>query len=212
MSAVEPTLKAFTSRIVLVRHGETEWSLTGRHTSVTDLPLTETGQQQARNVGVMLAGRVFGLVLSSPRERAKHTAELAGYGSRVILDPNLVEWDYGAYEGLTSPQIVEQLGMGWNLWRDGVPSGNTPGEHRDDIRRRTRAVIERALPVLNRGEDVLLVAHGHFLRGFAAAWLGLPAAEGAVFSLSTGSVSELGFEHERQVIFNWNGVPATAAR
>ncbi|WP_165069484.1 histidine phosphatase family protein [Marisediminicola senii] len=198
------------SRLVLVRHGETEWSRTGQHTSVTDLPLTETGEQQARNVGTALAGRTFGLVLSSPRQRALQTAELAGYGAHMHLDENLSEWDYGAYEGRTSVDIVAGLGHPWNLWLDGVPAGETPGESRDDVRRRATAVIERSMPVLDGGDDVLCFAHGHMLRAIAAAWIDLPAQDGAVFSLATGTISELGFEHERAVIMHWNSEPRTA--
>lgn len=163
-------------RLVLARHGETAWSRTGQHTSVTDLPLTAAGEEQARALGRALDGHLFGLVLSSPRRRAAHTAELAGYGEGAVIDDNLAEWDYGAYEGLTSQQIAANLGRQWNLWDDGVPTGETPGETAVDVQRRAQAVISRSLPVLDSGADVLLVAHGHLLRGVAAAWLGLPAA------------------------------------
>lgn len=193
-----------TARIVLARHGETEWSRLGKHTSVTDLPLTGAGEDQARALSRSLGGERFDLVLSSPRRRALRTAELAGYGGQVQVDGNLAEWDYGAYEGLTSPEIVETLGHGWNLWDDGVPAGDTPGEHAEQVQTRARAVIDRAMPVLTTGRDVLFVAHGHMLRAIAAAWIGLPAASGAVFSLSTGTVSELGFEHGRPIILRWN--------
>ncbi len=196
-----------TARIVLARHGETEWSRAGRHTSVTDLPLTDAGEQQARALGRSLSREEFSLVLTSPRQRAVRTAQLAGFGARMTTDADLAEWDYGAYEGLTSPQIVENLGHGWNLWDDGVPPGDSPGEDAGQVQTRARAVIERAMPVLHSGGDVLFVAHGHLLRAIAAAWIGLPAASGAVFSLSTGTVSELGFEHGRPVILRWNCPP-----
>lgn len=193
-----------TARIVLARHGETEWSRNGKHTGLTDLPLTEVGEEQARILGRSFDGEKFALVLSSPLQRALRTADLAGYGDQVEIDENLAEWDYGAYEGLTSPEIVEHLGHGWNLWDDGVPAGESPGEDAEQVQARARAVIERAMPVLSGGHDVLFVAHGHMLRAIAAAWIGLPAPSGAVFSLSTGTVSELGFEHHRPIILRWN--------
>jgi broad specificity phosphatase PhoE len=193
-----------TSRIFLLRHGETEWSRSGRHTSATDLPLTERGEEQARAAGRLLSGRHFDLVLSSPRRRAMDTARLAGYGSSVAEEPNLVEWDYGAYEGLTGRDIIARVGRPWVLWRDGVEPGDTPGETSDQVHRRVGAVLDRCEPVLDRGKDVLLVAHGHSLRALAAVWLGLPAAHGGIFSLATGTVSELGFEHGRPAIVRWN--------
>ncbi|MEY2849730.1 MAG: hypothetical protein RI885_2397 [Actinomycetota bacterium] len=196
-----------TARIVLARHGETEWSRTGRHTSVTDLALTPTGEDQARALGRALAHESFDLVLSSPRRRAMHTAELAGFSTQVVADASLAEWDYGAYEGLTSPEIVTSLGHGWNLWDNGVPAGDSPGEDAEQVRVRASAAIARALPVLTAGQNVLFVAHGHLLRAVAAAWIGLPPASGAVFSLSTGTISELGFEHGRPIILRWNCRP-----
>lgn len=193
-----------TARIVLARHGETEWSRTGKHTGLTDIPLTEAGEEQARRLSTRLRAESFGLVLVSPLERARRTAELAGVAASAEVDANLQEWDYGAYEELTSPEIVERLGHAWNLWDDGVPPGNTPGENAEQVQVRARAVLDRAMPVLGRGEDVLFVAHGHMLRAIAGAWIGLSASAGAVFSLSTGTVSELGFEHERPIILRWN--------
>lgn len=194
-------------RIVLLRHGETEWSRSGQHTSVTDLPLTEAGEEQARRVGSALAAHRFGLVLASPRVRATRTAELVGFGDELHIDANLAEWDYGAYEGRTSDAIMDELGHRWSLWDDGVPPGDTPGETAEQVRDRAQAVLYRCGPVLKGGEDVLLVAHGHILRAIGARWLDLRARDGAVFSLATGTVSELGFEHRHQVVLRWNCPP-----
>ncbi|MBC7724028.1 MAG: histidine phosphatase family protein [Burkholderiaceae bacterium] len=206
MTATEPSPSApsdRTARIVLARHGETEWSQSGQHTSTTDLPLLPEGEEQARALGRALAGWRFGLVLTSPRQRAIHTASLAGHPEAQVED-NLAEWDYGAYEGLTSAEIEESLGHPWFLWTDGVPAGLTPGEDRDDVRRRADAVIARCLPTLGDGHDVLLVAHSHFLRAFAAAWLELPSQAGGGFTLGTGAISVLGFDHDRPVVSSWN--------
>lgn len=197
-----------TSRIVMVRHGQTEWSLSGQHTSVTDLPLTAAGEEEARRVGRALRSREFGLTLSSPRQRALRSAELAGYADVVQVDPNLVEWDYGAYEGLTTKEIVAQRGSRWDLWADGVPPGAapgaSPGETAAEVQVRARAVIARSMPELDAGRTVLLIAHAHILRAIAVAWVDLPARDGTIFALSTSTVSELGFEHERHAILKWN--------
>jgi probable phosphoglycerate mutase len=190
-------------QLVLLRHGETEWSLNGRHTGSTDLPLTENGERRARAVQPVLAGRDFGLVLVSPRQRARRTAELAGFGEdRVEIEPDLVEFDYGDYEGLTTPQIREDR-PDWDLWRDGTPGGETPAE----VRARVDRVIRRATPVMDDGHDVLCVAHSHVLRALAAAWVRLPEDGGANFVLSTGGLAELGYEHGHRVIDLWNAVP-----
>jgi len=195
-------------QIVLVRHGETEWSLSGQHTGRTDIPLTARGEEQAAQVGRVLDGRSFGLVLSSPRVRAHHTAEIAGYGDQVVVDPDLAEWDYGAYEGLTSPQIAEVYGDDWNLWRDGIePDAEGRGEQAADLLARNTAIIHRARPTLNEGKDVLLFSHGHFLRTLSATWLGLPIAAGELLVLDTASISVLGFEHGNQVLRSWNRTP-----
>lgn len=196
-------------KIVLLRHGETEWSRSGQHTSVTDLPLTATGEEQARAAGAVLYGHPFSLVLSSPRLRATRTAELVGHGDDLRVDPDLAEWDYGAYEGRTSDDIMNSLGMRWNLWDDGVPAGDTPGETAERVRDRAQAVLDRCAPVLEQGGDVLLVAHGHILRAIGARWLDLRARDGAVFSLATGTLSELGFEHRHHVVLRWNCPPGT---
>jgi probable phosphoglycerate mutase len=195
-------------RIVLVRHGETEWSLTGRHTGRTDIPLTARGEMQARIAGRALAGSEFGLVLSSPRRRALDTASLAGFGDAVQIDPDLAEWDYGAYEGLTSTEISQQFGSDWSLWRDGVqPDSDGVGEEAGDLLRRNQAVIRRAHAVLNTGRDVLVFSHGHYLRTLAATWAGLPVSAGEVLALDTASISVLGFEHDTQVVRSWNRTP-----
>lgn len=192
-------------RLFLLRHGETEWSRSGQHTSVTDLPLTATGEQQARAIGETMASHPFDLVLSSPRRRALHTAELAGFGSTLAVDENLVEWAYGEYEGLTTPEIVAKVGRPWVLWRDGVPAGS--GETGEDVQRRVQSVLDRCVPVLDGGGDVLLVAHSHSLRALAAVWIGMRATDGGIFSLATGTVSELGFEHGRRAVARWNCPP-----
>jgi probable phosphoglycerate mutase len=198
---------ANTSRLVLVRHGQTEWSLNGRHTSVTDLPLTAAGEAEATAIAEVLNGHRFGLVLSSPRQRAVRTAELAGYGDQVVTDPDLAEFDYGAYEGLTTKQIIEQRGAPWNLWRNGVPAGETPGESAADVQKRAKRVIALALETMWDGQDVIAFAHGHFLRALGAAWLGLRPVDAQAFSLATATVSVLGFEHAQPVILRWNTPP-----
>jgi len=194
---------AATAEIVLLRHGMTEWSESGRHTGRTDVPLTPEGERQAALVVPALARHRFGLALSSPLTRARRTAELAGIPD-IVEDPDLQEWDYGGYEGMTTAQI-RAVRPGWLLWRDGViasPQGK--GETADDVATRADRVIARAEPVLARGENVALVSHGHFLRVLAARWLGLGPAAGGLFALDTASVSALGFEHGERVIRHWN--------
>ncbi|MEV1288887.1 histidine phosphatase family protein [Micromonospora sp. NPDC049679] len=183
--------------IVLIRHGQTEWSATGRHTSYTDIDLTSTGEQQAREVGSRLAGRSFAAVLSSPRRRALRTAELAGLPVTAI-DDDLAEWHYGEYEGITTPQIRENR-PDWDLWRDGCPGGESP----DQVGDRLDRVLARAVADLPRG-DVALVAHGHALRVAGARWIGEPAGTGGRLRLDTATVSVLGYEHARPVILRWN--------
>lgn len=199
-----PALKS--PQLVLLRHGETEWSRSGRHTGITDLPLTAEGERRARAVAPVLAERDVGLVLASPRQRARRTAELAGFAGRITTTDDLVEFDYGAYEGLTSDRIHEAR-PDWDLWRDGAPPGDTPGETPADVRARVDRVIRRAEPVLASGQDVLAVAHGHVLRALAAAWIGLPPDGGARLVLSTAGLAELGYEHGHRVIDLWNAVP-----
>ncbi|GAA2245758.1 histidine phosphatase family protein [Herbiconiux moechotypicola] len=194
--------------LVLVRHGETEWSLGGRHTGRTDVPLTAVGESQARAAGRVLEGRSFGLVLSSPRRRAVDTAMLAGFGEELEVDGDLAEWDYGAYEGLTSAEISERFGEEWNLWVNGVEiDAEGRGEEAADLLRRDLAVIHRAQAVLEKGEDVLVFSHGHFLRTLAATWVGLPVSGGEYLALDTASISVLGFEHSCHVVRSWNRTP-----
>jgi probable phosphoglycerate mutase len=196
------------AELLLVRHGETEWSRNGRHTGNTDVPLTERGERQAAAVAPSLAKRQIAAAFVSPRQRARRTAALAGVVDATI-EPDLVEWDYGGYEGI-STQDIQRERPGWDLWRDGVVPADDehPGETVDAVGTRADRVLARVAPLLaaERG-DVLLVAHGHVLRVLTARWLGLPAARGALFRLDTGTVSHLGFEHGRHVIGAWN-VPA----
>jgi broad specificity phosphatase PhoE len=193
--------------LVLVRHGATAWSTAGKHTGRTDIPLTDAGEEQALLIKPWLAQHRFTSVVSSPLVRARRTAELAGF-TAIEIDPDLQEWDYGGFEGLTTPQIRERQ-PGWSLWRDGVPPGDAPhrGESAADVGARADRVVARALPQLPSG-DVALVSHGHFLRVLAARWLGLPPTEGALFALDTASVSMLGFERSDRVVRQWNMPPA----
>ena len=182
--------------IYLVRHGETEWSLSGAHTGRTDLPLTRSGEEKAARLREKLSGRPFSLVLTSPLERARRTCEIAGYLGAAQIDPNLLEWNYGDYEGRTSKQIREDR-PGWELFRDGVPNGESLGQ----VAARAETVIARALAAEG---DVALFAHGHILRILAARWMKLPPEDARLFALSTASVSTLGYEHETRVITSWN--------
>jgi broad specificity phosphatase PhoE len=192
--------------LILLRHGQTEWSATGQHTGRTDIPLTARGVADAVELGPMLAGRPIVAAFSSPAARAMRTAELAGIAG-FKQDPDLWEWDYGGYEGMTSAQIQLER-PGWDLWRDGIIPGDAahPGETVDEVGTRTDRVIARTLPYLVDG-DVVLVAHGHVLRVLTARWLGLPAAYGRLFRLDTGTMSTLSFEHEDPVIATWNVRP-----
>ncbi|WP_433413636.1 histidine phosphatase family protein [Microtetraspora malaysiensis] len=187
--------------VILLRHGETEWSRDGRHTGLTDLPLTERGEEQARALGRVVRGRAFALALSSPARRARETARLAGL-SAVETDPHLWEWDYGGYEGITTPEI-RATRPGWYLWRDGVVPGDAahPGESVTHVGERADKVIAR---IRAADGDVVLVSHGHFLRVLAARWLGLPAGDGRFFRLDTGTYSALGFEHGEPAVLRWN--------
>ncbi|WP_439691893.1 histidine phosphatase family protein [Curtobacterium sp. SP.BCo] len=191
--------------LVLVRHGETEWSRSGQHTGRTDIPLTDDGIAQAERAGRFLADRSFALALSSPLQRARDTAALVGVDPE--LDEDLLEWDYGAYEGLTTPQIKVLRHGPWDLWTDGVPAGDTPGENAAEVRVRVERVLDRARPVLADGQDAIVVAHGHVLRALGAAWIRLAPQDGAVLKLGTASVSVLGYEHGRPVIDTWNVQP-----
>jgi len=191
--------------LVLVRHGETEWSKSGQHTGRTDIPLTDNGIEQAKRAGRYLADRTFALALSSPLQRARDTAALVGVDPD--LDEDLLEWDYGAYEGLTTPQIKVLRHGPWDLWTDGVPAGDTPGENAAEVRVRVERILDRARPVLADGQDAIVVAHGHVLRALGAAWIRLAPQDGAVLKLGTASVSVLGYEHGRPVVDTWNLQP-----
>jgi broad specificity phosphatase PhoE len=184
------------SEIWLVRHGETDWARLGRHTGRTDVPLTDLGRDQARSVPAKLAGHRFALVLSSPRSRALETCRIAGFGSRAEVDEDLAEWDYGALEGRTTPDIRAQY-PGWTIWTGPIPGGETI----DEVGRRADLVIDRALAVPG---DVLIFGHGHQLRILAARWLSLAPTDGRLFALATGTVSVLGWEHDQRVIERWN--------
>jgi probable phosphoglycerate mutase len=195
------------AEVVLVRHGETEWSRSGRHTGRTDVPLTEAGEAQARALAGVLAGERFALTLTSPLSRARRTAELAGLTGAEV-DDDLAEWDYGPYEGRTSAEIRAELGRPWTIFDDGVPNGL--GETIAQVAARTDRVLARVRPVLAGGDDVALVAHGHVLRVLAARWLGLPPEDGALLKLDAASVSRLGEEHERSVLTLWNSLSTPA--
>ena len=198
-----------TPRIWLIRHGETEWSRTGRHTGRTDLPLTATGEQVAAALAPSIAPLSPGLVLCSPLQRARRTAELAGLQPDAD-EPDLLEWDYGAWEGRTTAEIRDELGdPHWLIWDHPVPPGGTPGEQLDDIATRVERVIARCAPVLDSGRDCVLIAHGHVLRILTARWLGLPPIDGRLFALDAGRLSALGFEHATRTITLWNSAGAT---
>ena len=195
--------------LILLRHGETEWSRAGRHTGRTDIPLTPAGEAAAASLAPALAGRDIVAVFTSPAQRAVRTAELAGLDG-AKPDPDLQEWDYGGYEGSTTAQI--RAGRpGWYLWRDGVVPGDGqhPGEAVEHVAARTDAVLARVRPLLSEG-DVVLVSHAHLLRVLTARWLGLDPAGGRLFRLDTGTLSTLGSEHDYPVILTWN-VPVSAA-
>jgi len=193
--------------LILLRHGETEWSLDGKHTGRTDIPLTARGEAAAKALEPVLSRRGIVAVFTSPARRAVTTAAFAGL-SNAQPDPDLWEWDYGGYEGLTTPQIQETR-PGWYLWRDGVIPGDAqhPGETIEQVARRTDRVLARAEPLLPSG-DVALVAHGHVLRVLTARYLGLEPAGGKLFRLDTGTISTLGTEHDAPVILTWNVPPA----
>jgi broad specificity phosphatase PhoE len=194
--------------LILVRHGETEWSRDGKHTGRTDIPLTPAGEAAAAALAPMLARRNIVAVFTSPARRAVTTAALAGL-DHAKPDPDLWEWDYGGYEGLTTPQIREEQ-PGWYLWRDGVIPGDAehPGETVDQVGQRVDRVLGRVMPLLDGG-DVALVAHGHVLRVLTARYLGLEPSAGRLFRLDTGTISTLEDEHDEPVISSWNVPPST---
>lgn len=180
----------------LIRHGETEWSASGKHTSSSDVSLTSRGQQSAQAIGQYLAERPFSMVLTSPRQRARETCRIAGYSTHALVDENLAEWNYGDYEGRTTAEIRSKQ-ADWSIWSASIPGG----ESIENVEERARNVIERAETI---GGRVALFSHAHLLRILAATWIGLPARSGSLFALGTGSVSVLGFEREVRVIETWN--------
>jgi probable phosphoglycerate mutase len=188
----------------LVRHGETEWSLDGRHTSWTDIPLTEHGRQRAVELKEFLGGRKFAAVYVSPRERARETCAIAGYGDVAVVEPDLQEWNYGESEGKTTKEMREKYGPAWSVWNSEIVGG----ESVEQVGERVDRVIARAMEVVRPGDDgsnrVALFAHAHVLRILAARWIGLEAVGGRLFALGTGSVSVLGFERETRVVVKWN--------
>jgi probable phosphoglycerate mutase len=184
--------------IWLIRHGETAWSARGCHTGRTDVPLTPRGERQGEVLRRRLEGRAFAFVLTSPLRRARDTCAIAGYGGTAIPDDDLVEWDYGAYEGRTGAEIRAER-ADWDIWTAGVPRGETV----EDVGTRADRAIARAMEASG---DVLLFSHAHLLRVLAARWLGLEPAAGRYFALATASVSVLGHEGKRRVLKRWNDV------
>jgi broad specificity phosphatase PhoE len=183
--------------VFAIRHGETEWSLSGKHTGTTDLPLTEHGRLLAERMRPVLTRNFSGRALCSPMQRARETCELAGFGHNMVIDPDLTEWNYGEYEGKT-PEEIHKIKPGWLIFRDGCPSGETPaqvGTRVDRVIARTRAV----------GCDILLFAHGHVLRVLAARWIGLPAGGGQHFLLDTGTLCALSYYGDVPAVRIWNG-------
>jgi len=187
--------------LYLARHGETAWTISGQHTGLTDLPLTERGQQSAVSLGKRLHRLTFARVLTSPLQRARRTCELAGFGSNAEIDPDLLEWNYGEYEGLTAAEI-HAVRPDWQVFRDGCPGGESP----DEVATRADRLLNQ---VRTTGANVLVFSSAHFLRVLAARWLGLGAVSGQYFALTTASLSTLGYEHKlsNPVIRLWNEVP-----
>lgn len=186
--------------IYLVRHGETEWSLSGRHTGQSDIPLTANGEAAARQIGPRLADKRFSAVWSSPSQRARNTCELSGFGAGAIVKDDLAEWDYGAYEGITTKEILASR-PGWQLFRDGCPNG----EAAQDVGARADRIISE---LQQANAPILIFSSSHFLRVLGARWLGLSPTDGARFILDTASISVLGYEHDltEPVIRRWNGI------
>jgi broad specificity phosphatase PhoE len=185
-----------TIELWLIRHGETEWSLSGQHTSRTDIPLTDHGRQRASEIRDYLKDRDFSLVLTSPRQRAQETCRIAGFDDRAQVDENLREWNYGVYEGRTTAEIRKQKPV-WSIWDSTPPEG----ESLEDVASRCQKLIDRSLAA---GGKVALFSHAHLLRILAATWIGLRPRAGSAFALGTGSISRLGFERETRVVLSWN--------
>jgi broad specificity phosphatase PhoE len=183
-------------QVYVVRHGETEWSLSGQHTGVTDIPLTENGRAVARRLQPILAKVSFSLVLTSPLGRARETCELVGLGGRATVEPDLMEWNYGEYEGLTAKQIHAKR-RGWVIFRDGSPGGETP----EDVAVRADRVIAR---VRAAPGNVALFAHGHIFRVLVSRWIGLPPAAGQHFLLDTATLNILGYYRDSPAVKVWN--------
>jgi broad specificity phosphatase PhoE len=183
--------------VFAIRHGETAWSLSGQHTGTTDIPLTDNGRRLAKRMRPVLATKAFGLVLCSPMQRARETCELAGLGDNAVIDSDLVEWNYGEYEGLT-PKQIQEMTPGWFIFRDGCPGG----EASEQVGARVDRVIARSRAV---DGDTALFAHGHVLRVFAARWIGLPAGGGQHFLLNTGTLCVLGYYRKVPAVRIWNG-------
>lgn len=192
MTEISPT----PTRLILARHGETEWSRLGQHTGRTDVPLTATGEAQARRLGAALAGRSFARVVSSPLRRALDTSRLAGFGDRVETDAELAEWDYGVYEGRRRIDIAKDI-PGWTVWSHPIVGGESLAQ----LGARADRVIERLLAI---GGDVLVFSHGHFLRVLAARWIEAPPLTANRLELATATISELGWEQDRRVVEVWN--------
>ena len=191
------TAKEVNVNLFAIRHGETAWSLSGRHTGTTNIPLTESGRRLAERMRPVLAKNAFALVLCSPMQRARETCELAGLGDPAVVDDDLVEWNYGEYEGLT-PKQIHETAQGWLIFRDGCPGGESP----EQVGARADRVIARARAT---DGDVALFAHGHVLRVLAARWIGLPAASGQHFLLDTGTLCVLGYYRDIPAVRVWNG-------
>ena len=183
--------------LYMIRHGETAWSFSGQHTGMTDIPLTENGRRLAERLRPVLAKERFTLVLVSPMQRARETCELAGLGDKAVIDSDLMEWNYGEYEGLT-PKQIEEVTPGWLIFRDGYPGGEAP----DQVGARSDRVIARVRAVEG---GVALFAHGHVLRVLVARWIGLPAEAGRHFMLGTGTLSVLGYYRDIPAVRIWNG-------
>jgi broad specificity phosphatase PhoE len=186
------------TRLWLIRHGETEWSLSGQHTSRTDIPLTDQGRRRAEALRDYLGGRKFAAVFTSPMQRARETCAIAGYGDQAVVEDGLREWDYGVYEGRTTAEIRAEI-PGWNVWKVTIVGG----ESLEHVGERANGVIYRAVKA-GAGGDVALFAHAHILRILAAKWLGMNAIGGQLLVLGTGSLSVLGHERETRVIESWN--------
>ena len=187
------------TQLWLIRHGETEWSLSGQHTSRTDIPLTAHGRKRAEELRDYLKGTEFDAVFVSPMHRARETCAIAGFGDQAVVDANLKEWDYGIYEGKTTAQIRAEV-PGWSVWKDPIIGGETA----EQVGQRADAVIARALAAVPSAGKVALFAHAHILRILGARWVGLEARKGSIFALGTGSVSVAGWERETRVIQSWN--------